>query len=342
MNLRPLAGLAVAAVVLSACAPQDGSPSPAPTATGSVGGAPTVTSAPRTSQPSRSESRPPAPSPSPDATLPAEYRVEGALTEHAEEVVAELHRVSGHAPALKLDITTDQATLSVVTGDDGVRTYRWREDTVAIVDSDVQYLGQATFNPDNYPLHDLPRIFDVAALLARSSSNQVLQIVEYRAGDIYMSVTTLPESRTVFFQPDGAAITPLGTHGVADISAGLAEVTGSTLVVLAVGFNEEQGYWADVPKPGGIIERRIRTGMLPMFAAQRSQTLGLTPFDPALLDPAAIAKSIAAYREDPEDTCSVEVDDRHERVQPVIRYDCDGEIHYSDLEGRDMTAQFQD
>lgn len=340
MNLRPLAGLAVAAVVLTACAPQD-LPTANPTPTPSADGAPTLTTAPRTSQPSRSETRPPAPTPSADATLPAEFRLDGQLVDNAEEVVAELHRVAGDAPALKLDVTTEQATLSVVTTEGTVRTYRWREDTVAVVDSDVQYLGQATFNPGHYPLHDLPRILDVAALLAGSSSNQVLQVVEYRAGDIYMSVTTLPESRTVFFQRDGTTITPLGTHSVADISSGLAEVTGSTLVVLAVGFNTEQGYWADVPKPGGIIERRIRTGMLPMFAAQRSQTLGITPFDPALLDAAAIARSIAAYRSAPDETCSVEVDNRHERVQPVIRYDCGGSIHHSDLQGRDMTGQFQ-
>lgn len=77
-----------------------------------------------------------------------------------------------------------------------------------------------------------------------------------------------------------------------------------------------------------------------MFASQRQQTLGITPFDPGLLDAAVIAMSIAQYRSDPGEECSVEVDNRFDRVQPVIRYDCAGTTFYSDLNGSDMTAQF--
>lgn len=344
--------MAVAVVALAGCTPVPTEPTD-PTPTASASGTPTAAATPsssptptpspsvtttRATTPSRSYTR--HPSPSPHESLPADFPIEGELVDHAEEVVAELHRVASEQPALKLDVTTTQATLTVVDGDDQVHTYRWRDGVVAEADSDVQNLGQASFNPTNFPLHDLRRIFDVAALHARSSENQVLQVVDYRDGEVFMTVTTRPESATVFFQRDGTVIKALDTHSVADVAAGLKAVTGSTQVVLAVGFSVDEGYWADVPKEEGVIERRTRIGSLPTFRAQRTETLGLEPFDPLLLDATAISMAIAGFREDPEQECSVVVDNRYERVQPVVRYDCGGTIFHSDLQGRDMSGQF--
>lgn len=255
-------------------------------------------------------------------------------------MVAELHRVSGELPALKLDITADVATLTVLTPEGTVRSYKWRDGVVSHADSDVQYLSQTTFDPFLFPLHDVPRLLDVASLISGSSNNQVLQMVEFRPGDVYLSITTMPESSTVFFNRDGTAVTSLGGLSVEDIGAGLREVTGSTQVVLAAGYSPQTGYWADVPKTGGIVERRTRVGGLPMFSAQRTQTLGITPYDPGLLNPAAIAMAIGSYRTNPETSCSFEVDNRHGRVQPVVTYNCDGTVHHSDLDGQDMTGQF--
>lgn len=351
---RPLAALAVSVVALAGCtsAPTE---STTPTPTASASGTPTTTVTPpaastptptpgvtttRATTPSRSYTRRPSPSPSPDETLPADFPIEGELVDHAEEVVDELHRVASEQPALKLDVTTTQATLTVVGDDDQVHTYRWRDGVIAVADSDVQNLGQASFDPTNFPLHDLRRILDVAALHAMSSENQMLQVVEYRGGEVYMTVTTRPESATVFFQRDGTVVKALDTHSVADVTAGLKAVTGSTQLVLAVGFSTEEGYWADVPKDEGVIERRTRIGTLPTFRAQRTETLGLEPFDPLLLDATAITVAIANFREDPEQNCAVVVDNRHERVQPVVRYDCGGNIFHTDLQGHDMSAQF--
>jgi len=211
------------------------------------------------------------------------------MVDHADEVVAELHRVASELPALKLDVTATQATLTVLDHEDQVRTYRWRDGVISVADSDVQNLGQASFNPTTFPLGDLRRILDVAALHATSSENQVLQVVEYRGGEVYMTVTTRPESSTVFFHRDGTVVKALDTHSVADITSGLKAVTGATQVVLAVGFSPQEGYWADVPKGEGVIERRTRLGSLPTFTAQRTETLGLEPFDPLLLDASVIS-----------------------------------------------------
>ncbi|MCC2593576.1 hypothetical protein LKO27_09165 [Tessaracoccus sp. OS52] len=342
MRLRPLAVAAISVALLAGCSFPPGpaeslQPTPTPSATGSPSH-PTSPEDPRTTTPSRSEPR--SAEPAPDATLPSEFTVPGDLVDHADVVVRELHRVSGWLPALKLDVTAEQATLTVVDDGGAVRSYRWRDGVVGTADSDVQYLGQVTFNPTRFPLHDLRRIFDVAALQSSSSESQVLQVVEYRGGEVYMTVTTRPESRTVFFNGDGTVVKKLGTSSVADIAAGLAAVTSSTQVVLTVGFNIEQGYWADVPKPGGVLERRMRIGNLPMFSAQRTETLGMEPFDPDLLDAAVISKAIAQFRTVSDQACAVEVDNRHRRVQPVIRYDCGGTIHHTDLRGRDLSAYF--
>lgn len=348
MKLRPLPALAVSVVALAGCAPVATQPTmPTPSASVSEpASAPAVTpSSPspavttRATTPSRSYTR--RPSPSPDATLPSDFQIRGELVDHADEVVAELHRVASEMPALKLDVTTTQATLTVLDRDDQVHTYRWRDGVVSVADSDVQNLGQASFNPTSFPLEDLRRILDVAALHATSSENQVLQVVEYRGGEVYMTVTTRPESSTVFFQRDGTVIKALDTHSVADIEAGLKAVTGSTQVVLAAGFSTAEGYWADVPKGDGVIERRTRIGNLPTFTAQRTETLGLEPFDPLLLDAAAITMAIAEFRENPEQDCSVTVDNRYQRVQAVIRYDCGGNIFHTDLQGRDLSAYFE-
>lgn len=334
MRLRPLACVAAAVVTLTGCLPATPTPTIIPTPTASVSGAP------RTSPPSRAETR--EPTPSPDATLPTEFPITGSVAENAETIVAELHRVAGGHPALKLDVTGEQVTLTTATPEASQRSYRWRDGVVAVTDSDVRNLGQTTFDPSRWPLATIPSLLDVASLMAGSSRDQVLQVVQYHTGDVYLTVTTRPESRTIFFRQDGTAVRKLGLHSVTDIRAGLAEVTASSQVVLSVGFNHTQGYWADVPKPGGVIERRTRMGTLPMFSSQRQQTLGITPFDPALLDAAAIAMAIAQYRTEPDEQCSIEVDNRFDRVQPVIRYDCAGTIHYSDLNGSDMTPQFSE
>lgn len=263
----------------------------------------------------------------------------GALIDDAQRVVAELHRVAGRLPVVKLDISTDQATLTVVTPEHSVKSYRWRDNVVSGVDSDVQYLGQTTFYPVQYPLGQIRRMFDNAALIAGSSTGQVLQIVEYKSGWVYMSVTTRPESKTVFFNRDGSAVPELGFRSVEDITRGLADVVSSTFLVRAVGFGPDQGYWADIPQTGNILERRTRKGSMPVFDWRRTDPTTLPPFDSSLINPSAIARSISSFATSPDEICTVSIDNQFQRSQPVIRYDCGGRITFTDMEGRDMTDQ---
>ncbi len=252
-------------------------------------------------------------------------------------MVQKLHEISGLRPALKLDVTADEVTLIVLDREKQARGYRWREGIIESAVTDVEYLGQTIFWPTDFALDNVELIFDNAALLGTSSSGQNLQVVEYRPGQVLMSVTTTPESATIFFQPDGSVFRSLNTTSVADIREGIAAVTRSTSRVYSLGFNARLGYWAELPVGEDMTERRSRMGNRPTYVSRRSGTSPLEPFNPDLIDAVTLAQTIASHNSG--QGCDVEIDNRFERVQPVITYLCDSETFHSDLEGRDLTAQ---
>lgn len=324
-------GVAALAVVVAGCT------APLPGATGPVTSAPAspTVSAPASPSPVPS----PTGSPTPDAALPLDFPVAEPLTDGpAADVVAELHRVAGGLPVLKVDVTADSATLSALLPGLGVATYQWRDDVINRVDSDVQYFEQATFDPQDYPLDSVGRMFDVADLRG-VRGDLVLQIVDYRDGQVLMTVTSRPESETVFFRQDGSAVAVLGVTSVADITAGLVEVLGEADEAYAVGFNLTRGYWADLPDAEqGVVLNRARVGAVPVFETRRTESPALPTFDPALIEPAALAQAVARVQSDPNEQCDVLIDMSLQRSAPVARIDCQGDIGYADLEGRDMTA----
>jgi len=319
-------GLVALAVVATGCT----SPAPGVTGSSSVEPSPPTTSAP--ALPSATAS------PVPDDELPLDHPITGRLVDGAAaDVVAELHRVAGGLPVLKVDVTTESATLSAVRPDRSVVTYQWRDGVIDRADSDVQYFDQATFDPADFPLDSVGRMFDVADLRG-VRGDLVLQVVDYRDGQVLMTVTSRPESETVFFRPDGTAVAVLGVTGVADIAAGLSEVIGDATEAYAVGFNATRGYWADLPDTDpGVVLSRARVGAVPLFETRRTETPTLTPFDPSAIDAAALAQAVARAQRSPDEQCDVVVDMRLGRSAPVARVDCQGRVTYSDLEGRDMT-----
>ena len=287
-------------------------------------------------QPSRSAPR------TPDATpsLPVTFDLSTPLIDGgAATVVAKLHELSGLRPALKLDVSEEEVTLVVLDEDLTARSYRWRDGIIEAAETDVQYLRQTIFWPTDFVLDNVHLIFDNAALLGTSSSGQNLQVVEYRPGQVLMSVTTTPESATIFFRPDGSVFRSLDTTSVADIREGIAAVTEATRRVYSVGFNPDLGYWSELPVADGSTERRSRMENRPTFLSQRAGASDLKTFDPDMVDPVALAQSIAALST--EEGCAVEIDNRFERVQPVVTYQCNGETYHSDLQGRDLTAQLR-
>ena len=308
--------------LVSACTPT-GRESPQPTQT-----------TPTASAPSSS----PTASPSPDAALPMPFPVFGPVVADAADVVAMLHQVARGLPALKVDITARQVTLTVLRGDGSVASYRWEAGYINRVDSDIEYLGQATFDPADYPIGSAPRMFDVADLRG-VRGELVLQVVEYRPGEVVMTVTSRPESETVFFRRDGSAVATLGGTSVADIADGIAAVVGEAVEVYALGFNAQRGYWADLPgEQEGTVINRSRVGGIPVFTTLRTEVFQYPAFDPGLVRPESLAKSIAMFQTDPAETCDVRIDMSNARSAPVVRVDCAGTVSYADLDGRDMTA----
>lgn len=241
-----------------------------------------------------------------------------------------------HLPVLKLDITATQATLTARTPDDKVISYRWSDGQINTTDSDFEYLGQATFNPTAFPLDSVARMFDVANLNG-VSGDLVLQILDYRDGTVLMTVTSRPETSTLFFNPDGSAVSPLGITSVADLEQGIAAVVQDSAQVYSVSITEAGGYRSELPDGEGTILTRTRMGAFPVFATQRTETTTLTPFDPALITPSLLAQLIAEYRKSPESTCDVTIDMSLQRSAPVMRFDCSGTVTYTDMDGRDMT-----
>lgn len=296
--------------------------------------APSATTTRTSPEPSRSATRAPSP------TLPLTFPIAAPLLDGgAALAVRELHKVSGFRPALKLDVTEDDVTLTVLTIDKQARSYRWHDGMIEAAETDVQYLHQTIFWPTDFALENVGRIFDVAALLGTSSNSQVLQVVEYRPGQVYMSVTTSPESSTIFFRRDATVFRSLDITSVADIREGIADVTSSARLAYSVGFDAQQGYFADLPTRDDDIERRVRMAHRPMFSSRRTGTLPLEPFPPSLVDPAAIARTVASHNTGKG--CAVEIDNRFNRTQPVATYQCDGKTFHSDLVGTDLTDQLR-
>lgn len=257
----------------------------------------------------------------------------------AAEIVAELHRVAGGLPVLKVDITAQQATLTALLGDNRVASYAWRDGEIRRVDSDFQYLQQATFDPADFPISSLRRIFDVAGMNGVRGTELVLQIGQYRTEGIWMTVSSRPESTLMFFDRDGSAITTLGVTSVDDISAGIAAVTTDTPDIYQFGFSARQGFWADIPdtEPGRVLNRSRRLN-LPVFETLRSDNPAMATFAPSQLDAAGLAKAIARTQSSPTEACSVTVDMQHQRSAPVAKIECQSKTSYADMAGRDMTA----
>ncbi|MDO5675994.1 MAG: hypothetical protein Q4G35_00640 [Propionibacteriaceae bacterium] len=328
---KSLAAIAVAAF-LAGCTPLSpgGETLPEPPSA-----APTQAASPASPAPAS-----PATSPL-DEELPLAFPVQGRLSDDAARVVAELHRVAANLPVLKVDLTAAQATLTALLPDGSVSSYRWQDGEITRVDSDIQYLEQATFDPASFPLTSAARMFDIADLRG-VRGEAILQIVEYREGQVLLTISSRPESATVFFRPDGTAVTELGYTSVADLTAGLAEVVGTDAQAYAVGFNPTRGYWADLPDAEpGVVLNRSRLAGLPVFETRRGEAPAVEPFDPQLIDPAVLAQLIAQAQADPAAPCAVTIDRSTQRSAAVVRLDCSGTVTFADLRGRDMTHLIQ-
>jgi hypothetical protein len=244
-----------------------------------------------------------------------------------QAVTEALVAAAGSAHAVKVEFTATTATLNVVIGDQ-VHAWAWRDGAVQVTDTDVTYEGQAIFDPRPAAPADLAGLFATAALQAGSDRDQRLQIGEYSDGRVFYSVTTNPESSPVFFRLDGSLVATLDFTAEAGLAEGLADVTAGQAKVLAVGLDAQSGgLYALIPGPAGDAVRTVRMPSLPVHNAATSEASDLRPFDPAAIDPAAIADVLARLPDlvgGPVDQVSFTIERRGANPTPYLTVTADG------------------
>ncbi len=234
----------------------------------------------------------PTSTPTPSASVPTRNFLEPG---EATLVVRELVAAAGTINAIKVELSATEAVMSVVSSMTA-KTWGWRNGAVAVIDSDTQFVGQAIFDPRDYNISDLGAMFDAAATLAKSSSGQQLQIVEYADRAVYMTVTTNPESLTVFFRKDGRLVSQVDLTTLEGIQEAYADVVGSKKAINALGILPNQGgMYVDVAVLDTIV-RTVRQPRLPSRTATRRETTTLSTFDPTLVKPEIIYSSLQRIR----------------------------------------------
>jgi len=277
----------------------------------------------------------PTPTPSPTVTT-----VDLTAPGQARAMVHRLIEAAGSPNLILVEITKDWASVTVVK-DDEPETWAWRDDTIKQVESDVAYVEQTIFSIDDFNIDDVGGLFRAAAGISGSDSNQELQIVDSSAGEVFMSVSTLPESRTVFFYPDGSLLPTLDFNTEGGIRQGLEDVTGPRTTALAIGVQSTLGAWLDFPGSTSTTIRRLRTSTVPVTINERSQRPELPLFSVTRVRAEAIWGVLTSARLrdefDSETRWQVTVDDRERTGEPRMYFTIGGTSSVTDLEGQVVT-----
>lgn len=243
---------------------------------------------------------PPSPSPSPTA-LPSGSATPSPTTSldltqpgAARPALARLVQASGSSRILMVSLTRSDAAVTVLRNG-AAETWGLRGGDPRRVESDTTYVSQATFDLDDFNLDDVGALFRTAAAVSGNDQRQELQIVDYSAGIVMITVSTNPESRTVFFHPDGTLLPTLDLDSAWGLREGFSDAVGSRTAVYAVGFGNQAGVYADVPgtEPSTTV-RRQRTARVPVVVHARSEANTPPLFDPALVQPAAVWRVVEA------------------------------------------------
>lgn len=267
-------------------------------------------------------------SPRPSELLPNAFPIDGPLTrgDNAARVVAELDRVTEHAPILKLNVSDTDATLIALGPENRVLSYRWYDGVVDSTITDFAFLGQKTFRPADFPLTQLPLMLDIADMLG-VKGRVVYQVQQFRDLEVVQSVSSQPETKTVFFNEDATAVEQLGTTDPTDVERGLSTVIGTATHLLEVGFSAQRGYWA-VYDRGRETVLRQRMGGLPAYIVPTQRPAGRA-FLASQIDVQVITGLL------PEGSCEVVVR-AAEKAQPRITVGCDGSQRHYSLAGEEI------
>jgi len=244
--------------------------------------------------------------------------------------------------AIKVTIDEFTATMTYVVGERAI-TLSWNNGQVAAADSDVHYVGQTGFDLSDFNLNNVGLMFAQAATLADSSTHQQLQINEYNAGRVMMTVTTSPESQTIFFRPDATLINWLVFATASGVREALQDVAGDGVEVVVLGLND-QGFYADVRDTQSVIERRTRPAKLPSYTALRTASSDYQAFSPRIINPAVVAhllSTVPAAIGKADSRASLVIDRRDGLSQPLIRLSVGLTTRVFTLDGTDVTDELK-
>lgn len=253
-------------------------------------------------------------------------------------MVSSLLTDAGSRQALMVEIAEDSVQVSVLSADGKPVTWAHRDGESAEVPSDLAYVDQATFDVSKFNISNIGGLFRAAASMSGSEEHQSLTIVDYSGGEVVMSVSTLPESRTVFFTHDGALLGVLNFDAPGGIANGIKEAIGLQLTVCSVTVQSDQGAWVDYPGDAeGTTVRRTRTAKVPVTTNIRNETPSLPVFVAAKIRPDAVWRVVDAVRgtsDVPEDAkWSVIIEDRDKTGVPRMYFTIGSKSLQTDLNG---------
>jgi hypothetical protein len=255
----------------------------------------------------------------------------------ASAMVQQLLTRTGTQRALMVEISDSTVEVSVLGTDHKPVTWAYRGGEIAEVASDLQYVDQATFDVSGFDISDVGALFRAAAGQSGSSRAQSLTIVDYSGGEVMMSVSTVPESRTVFFNPDGSLLPVLSYDTPGGISAGIADAVGLRALVFSVSVDSSQGAWVEYPGDTGTVVRRTRTAKVPVTTNISARKVDLPQFFAAKVQPAAIwavVDSVRGTEQVPAQAAwNVVVDDRENIGVPRMYFSIGSKVLVTDLFG---------
>lgn len=271
------------------------------------------------------EAKPTDPSPTPSTEL----LTPGA----AQKIVGELlGQIADPSSVVRLRITGDQARLTYVDEWSKPVSEIWRDGKITTQDEGTDTVVSSSFDPRDFNISDVGAMFEKSAQLCGSAENQELQITEYANSKILMTVSTTPESSTVFFRPDATVIMPLDFTSAEDVSQALTEAVGPSTRILAAGLTADQ-LWVDVASGPGTVTRRIRKTSVPVYSLQRKQSISDEPFAPSLIDAKILAEKFAAAAESESKDFVATVKQQEDEDQPFINFSYGGTQELTSLDG---------
>ena len=253
----------------------------------------------------------------------------------AAQVVAELAG-KARGPIVRVVIDRTQVRLTYVASGDRPATLKWTKGETTESDDGTDLVTATPFDPAAFNLTDIAALFAQASEIAGDDTRQELQINEYNLGQVLMTVTTNPETTTVFFNADGTLIPRLDLTDNEALATAIADATAGQAPD-AVVIDRDQQVAADYRRPNGIVERRIRPMTGPVYITRRKETLSTIAFDPAQIDVAVVGRILRTYpgmlSNSSASPITITISREAEDPQPRLRVAVGNQVEVLDLTG---------